>query len=162
MAFAQGPADDREILAEDEDLAAVDAPVAGDHAIAGIIPLGSGGVGASHLEHVQLLERAFVEQQIDAFPGGQLSPVVLRVVAGLAAAHGGLLAHLGQFQDIAMHDLNHEGSFLLVRRRVCRGFGLSSAGIPDDVRIMIQIGYLVLKKNNQGDPTANNNKVTHG
>ena len=39
MGLSQGAADHREILAEDEDLPAVDGAVAGDHPVAGIAAL---------------------------------------------------------------------------------------------------------------------------
>jgi hypothetical protein len=40
-------------------------------------------------EHVEFLERSVVEQQFDAFPGGQLALGVLRLDARLAAAKPG-------------------------------------------------------------------------
>jgi hypothetical protein len=68
---------------------AVDHPVAGDDAVAGILLLGHAEVGAAVLdEHVPFLERAFVEQQLEPLARGELALAVLRGDALLAAAPG--------------------------------------------------------------------------
>jgi hypothetical protein len=56
-------------------------------------------------EHVELLERALVEQKLDAFPRRQLAARVLRLNAFLAAAElcGGT-ASIESFENI-LHDL---------------------------------------------------------
>jgi hypothetical protein len=72
--------EDREILGEDEHHPAVDPAPAGDHAVAGDALLRHAELGDRVLdEHVELLERALVEQQVDALAGGQLA---LGVLAG--------------------------------------------------------------------------------
>jgi hypothetical protein len=54
-------------------------------------------------EHVELLERALVEQQFDALARGQLAALVLGVDARLAAAEAGLLPALLQFVEDVFH-----------------------------------------------------------
>ena len=67
---------------EDEDRAAVDRAVAGDHAVAGHRLAAHVEVGAAVLdEHVPLLEAALVEQQLDALAGGELALGVVCVDA---------------------------------------------------------------------------------
>ena len=87
MRFGQRAAEHREVLAEDEDEAAVDHPVAGDDAVAGRAVLVHPEVVVAMLdEHVPLFEGVGVEQQLDAFARGQLALLVLRLDALLAAA----------------------------------------------------------------------------
>jgi hypothetical protein len=45
-------------------------------------------------EHVELLEGAFVEQELDALAGGELAPAVLRLDALLATAQASLCTPL--------------------------------------------------------------------
>jgi hypothetical protein len=86
VGLGQRAAEDGEVLAEDIDQAAVDRAPAGDHAVAGDFCLHA-EVGAAVLdEHVELLEGALVEQQLDALARGQLALGVLRLDALLAAA----------------------------------------------------------------------------
>ena len=102
MRLAQRAAEDGEVLAEDEHQAAVDHAVAGDDAVARHLVVGHAEVGAAVLdEHVPLLERAVVEQQLEALARGQLALGVLRVDALLAAAEarGGALV-LELFDDV--------------------------------------------------------------
>ena len=54
-------------------------------------------------EHVELLERALVDQQLDALAGGQLAALVLRVDARLAAAEAGLGAALLELVEDVFH-----------------------------------------------------------
>ena len=83
-------AEDREVLREDEDRAAVDRAVAGDDAVAGHRLAGHVEVGAAVLdEHVPLLEAALVEQQLDALAGGELALGVVGVDALAPAAEAG-------------------------------------------------------------------------
>ena len=80
-------AEDGEVLAEDEDEPPVDHPVAGDDAVARRpVGLHAEVVAAVLDEHVPFLERAGVEQQLDALARGELALGVLRVDALLAAA----------------------------------------------------------------------------
>ena len=87
--LAERAAEDREVLAEHEDLAAVDRAPAGDHTVGErAVVLDAEAVRPVAGEHVELDERAGVEQQVDALAGGELAPLVLapdrRLVAGRA------------------------------------------------------------------------------
>src|SRR6185437_1543893 len=71
--------------------AAVDRPPAGDDAVTGnFLLLHAELVGAVLDEHVELLERALVEQELDALAGGQLAALVLGLDAPFATAQPGL------------------------------------------------------------------------
>src|SRR5262249_34952017 len=75
------------ILGEGEHGAAVDRAPAGDDAIAGNPALLHAELGRAVLdEHVELLERAFVHQQLETLARGQLAPLVLRFDARVTAA----------------------------------------------------------------------------
>ncbi len=54
-------------------------------------------------EHVELLERALVEQQFIALAGGQLAALVLRLDARRPAAQAGPLAALFQLVEDVLH-----------------------------------------------------------
>ena len=101
--LGQAAAENGEVLAEDEDQAPVDGTVARHHAVAEGLLLLQAEVGAAvgH-EGVELLEAALVEQPVDAFPGGVLTLVVLLLDALLAASQAGLVAQVGQLQDLAL------------------------------------------------------------
>src|SRR4030095_11317028 len=78
------------ILGEDKRLAAVDGAPAGDDAVARHLGLFHAEFGRAVLdEHVEFLERALVEQQLDALARGQFSAGVLRLDAFFAAAELG-------------------------------------------------------------------------
>ena len=84
--LAQAAAEDGEVLAEQEDLAAVDRAVAGHDAVApGAVVLQAEAVGAVAGEHVELGEAARVEQQVDALAGGELAARVLALDGRLGA-----------------------------------------------------------------------------
>ena len=91
MGLRQRAAEHGEVLGEDEDRAAVDRAPAGDDAVAGDLASSSmpKSVAAMLDEHVEFLERALVEQQLDALARGQLAAGVLRLDALLAAAELG-------------------------------------------------------------------------
>ena len=95
MIFCAWVSDERaaehgEVLGEHEHGAAVDRAPAGDHAVAGDLGLLHAEVDGAVLdEHVELLERALVEQQLDALARGELAALVLRLDARLAAAQRG-------------------------------------------------------------------------
>ncbi len=73
--LTEGPAHDREILAEDEDLPTVDGPPSSDDTI-GVRSLGGVWIaGAS--QHVEFVERTVVEQIVEPLPGQHLALVVL-------------------------------------------------------------------------------------
>ena len=101
--LAQSPAEDGEVLAEHAHPPAVDGAEAGDHPVGvGPVLLEPHPVGPVAGQHVQLLERAVVEQVVDALPGGHLALGVVLLhrpggpgVAGLVAALGQLLESLG-------------------------------------------------------------------
>ena len=59
--------------------------------------------GAVLDEHVELLERALVEQELDALAGGELAALVLRLDARRPAAQAGLLAALFQPVEDVLH-----------------------------------------------------------
>ncbi len=83
----QRAAEHGEILGEGEDGAAVHGAEAGDDAVAGDLRfLHAEIVGAMLDEHVELLERVAVHQQLDALARGELAALVLRLDALFAAA----------------------------------------------------------------------------
>ena len=78
--LGQRSAEDGEVLREGEHLAAVDQPVAGDDAVARDDLVVHAEIAAAvGDELVDLLERARVEQQLDALARGQLAGGVLAV-----------------------------------------------------------------------------------
>ena len=90
VGFGQRAAEHGKILGEDKGLAAVDGAPAGDDAVAGHLVLFHAEFDRAVLdEHVEFLERALVEQQLDALPRGQLAAGVLRLDALFAAAELG-------------------------------------------------------------------------
>ncbi len=54
-------------------------------------------------EHVEFLERALVEQELDALAGGQLAALVLCLNARLTAAEAGVLTPLFEFVEDIFH-----------------------------------------------------------
>ena len=102
VGFAERAADDREVLAEDEDLAAVDRAVAGDDAVAGVAALLAGVVAAADLQDVELLEGALVQQKIDALAGCELAAAVLVVDPRGAAGLKGLVLHGLEIREVAL------------------------------------------------------------
>ena len=105
VGFGQRAAEDGEVLREDEHQAAVDGAVAGDDAVAGnLLGLIHAEIDAAMLlEHVPFFEGVRVEQQLDAFAGGQLALVVLAVDALLATAEAGHFALFFQLADDVVH-----------------------------------------------------------
>ena len=84
--LAERAAEDREVLAEDADAAAVDRAVAGDDGVApGPVLLHVELVRAVADERVELLEGAGVEQLLDPLAGGVLAACVLLLDRGLGA-----------------------------------------------------------------------------
>jgi hypothetical protein len=76
--LAQRAAEEGEVLGEHEDLAAVDRAPAGDHSVGqGPVVLDPEAVGPMAGEHVELDERARVEQPLETFADGELAPLVL-------------------------------------------------------------------------------------
>src|SRR5207244_3715071 len=90
-------AEDGEVLREREHLASVDQAVARHDAVAGNELLGHPEVEtAMRDELVELFERARIEQQIDAFAGGEFAGVVLAAQAFVAAAEFGAAFEIGE------------------------------------------------------------------
>ena len=90
MGLGQRAAEHGEVLGEHKRLAAVDGAPAGDDAVARHLGLLHAEFGRAVLdEHVEFLERALVEQELDALARGQLAAGVLRLDALLAAAELG-------------------------------------------------------------------------
>ena len=103
-ASGERSSEDGEVLAEHENQPSADLAVAGDHAVAGNGLVGHPEIGAAVLhEHVPLFEAAFVEQQLDALPGGELALPVLGVDAALTPAEAGRVALLVQHADYIEH-----------------------------------------------------------
>ena len=102
VGFRQRAAEHGKILGEDKGLAAVDGAPAGDDAVARHLCLFHAEFDRAVLdEHVEFLERALVEQQLDALPRGQLAAGVLRLDALLAAAElGAGAAFFEGIQDV--------------------------------------------------------------
>ena len=87
MRFGQRAAEHGEVLGEHVDDAAVDRAPAGDDAVAGNLGLLHAEIDAAVLDvHVELLEGALVEQELDALARGELAAGVLGLDALQAAA----------------------------------------------------------------------------
>ena len=87
MGLGERAAEDGEVLGEYVDQPAVDPPVAGDDAVAGIDLLVQPEVGgAMGDEAIELDEAARIEQQVQPLAGGELALLVLRGDAGGAPA----------------------------------------------------------------------------
>ena len=105
--LAEGAAEDREVLGEDEDLAAVDRAPAGDHAV-GVGPLlDAAGERPVAGQHVELVERARVEQDLDPLAGEQLALGVLALDRPLRAGLQGFFLALGQLLEALVHRVLH-------------------------------------------------------
>ena len=98
--LAERAAEDREVLAEDEDLAAVDRAPPGDHAVGErAVVLDPEAVRPVAGEHVELDERARVEQEVEALAGGELAPLVLAADRRLVAGRARLFLQLGELLE---------------------------------------------------------------
>ena len=98
--LAERAAEHGEVLAEHEHLATVDRSPPGDDAV-GERPrvLDAEPVGAVAGEHVELDERAGVEQQLDALAGGELAALVLALDRRGAPGVERLLAQVAQLGE---------------------------------------------------------------
>jgi hypothetical protein len=124
--LAERPAEEREVLREHEHLAPIDLAPAGDDAV-GVGPLGHVGAAVAG-QHVELMERAGVEQVLDALAGEHLPPVVLALDRALRTRGAGLLlAGLQIFESLANRVLRHGAE-----PRRARFFG-PTPGSPDTV-----------------------------
>ena len=95
---------------EDEDLAAVDRAPAGDDTVGVGALLDAAVVGAVAGQHVELVERARVEQELDALAGEQLALGVLALDRALRPGVERLLLALGQLGQPLAHRLLGHGS----------------------------------------------------
>ncbi len=122
MGLGQRAAENREVLGEHEHRAPVDGAPAGDDAVAGNARLLHAEIGRAVLdEHVELLERAVVEQKLDALAGGQLAARMLRRDAFFAAPEPRLRAPVFELIEHVFH-----GEILWRTERTA--FSLSIAG----------------------------------
>src|ERR1700704_5340937 len=104
MRLRQRTAEHGKILGEHKSLAAVDGTPAGDDAVAGNLVLLHAEFGRAVLdEHVEFLERALVEQKLDALPRGQFPAGVLRLDAFFAASELGAGAPLFEGVQNVLH-----------------------------------------------------------
>src|ERR1019366_1682624 len=93
-----------EVFREQIDRAAIDGAPAGDHTVAGHLGLFHAEFGRAVLdEHVELLERALVEQEFDALARGEFAPFVLGLDAGRTAAQPRLFPPLFQPVEDVFH-----------------------------------------------------------
>ncbi len=123
--LAERAAEDGEVLAEDEDRAAVDLAVAGDDGVApGPVLLHLEVVGAVADEGVELLEGAGIEQLLDPLAGGQLALRVLLLDRGLGGGVDRGLAELAQVGELLLECL---GVLLAHRAGDCMGRGPAGA-----------------------------------
>ncbi|BFO14841.1 hypothetical protein SHKM778_12290 [Streptomyces sp. KM77-8] len=100
--LAEGSAEDREVLGENGDRAAVDGPVAGDDAVAvGTVRVEAEVIGAVPGELVQLDEGALVEQEIDPFTGRQLALGMLLLDGACGAGVRRLLDTTLEIRELA-------------------------------------------------------------
>jgi hypothetical protein len=124
--LAERAAEDREVLREQEHLAAVDRAPTGDDTV-GERPrvLDAEAVRAVAGEHVELVEAVGVEQLLDALAGGELPAIVLALDGGGGARVDRVVLELGELLD-ALFDgvrLRHIGS--RGYRVTCRGLRAS-------------------------------------
>src|SRR5262249_26212719 len=92
------------VLSERKHGAAVDGPPAGDHAIARDFSLLHAELGRAVLdEHVELLERTLIHEELDALARGELAALVLHLDARLAAALARLRAPRFELVDDVFH-----------------------------------------------------------
>src|SRR5262249_30267256 len=95
--LGQRSAEDREVLREREHLTAVDQTVARDHAVArNDLALHAEVAAAVGDQLVDFLERARIEEELDALARGQLSRGVLPLEPFPAAAELGATLQIGE------------------------------------------------------------------
>src|SRR5215469_10154634 len=105
MGLGERAAEHGKILGEGEYGAAVDRAPAGDDAVAGNPALLHAELGRAVLdEHVELLERALVHQQLESFARGELAALVLRVDARLTAAGARASTTFFELVENVLHD----------------------------------------------------------
>ena len=103
--FGKGTAAHGEVLGENIHQTAVDGAAAGHHTVSVEMLFLHAEVGAAMLdEHVEFLETAFVEQQLQALTGSELAFSMLCVNPFLAAAHAGTGTPFHQLLDLFLLD----------------------------------------------------------
>ena len=100
--LAERAAEHGEVLREDEDLAPVDRAPAADDAV-GVGAVVEARLGGPAGQQVELVERARIEQEVDALAGEQLAPVVLALPRSVGAGSDGLFLALGQVSEPVAH-----------------------------------------------------------
>ena len=104
MGFRQRAAEDGEILTEDIDETPVDRAPSGHHPVTCGLLLFHPEVGAAMGdEHVEFLEAAFVQQQVDPFARRQLAALVLGVDPRLTTPHTRLRAAVLKLCQNVLH-----------------------------------------------------------
>ena len=107
--LAERAAEHGEVLAEHEDLATVDRAPSGDHTVGVGMLLEPGSVRAMTGEQVELVERARVEQEVDALAGEHLALRVLPLDrSGRAGLIGLGLAPLEVLDPLSERVIGHE------------------------------------------------------
>ncbi len=125
----ESAAEDREVLGEHEDPTAVDGPPAGDDAIGVGALLDAAVVGPVADQQVEFMERALVEQVVDALAGEQLALGVLSFDRPFGARVKGLFPPLAEVVEPVAHGmLRHWG------HRVATGGGPAVARRPGQAR----------------------------
>jgi len=107
MTFAKRAADDGKILAENKYFSTVYLSMTGYHPVAWMTFITANTFSAADFQDIDLFERAFIEEQKNAFPGGQFAPLVLDVDAVGATTGKRMFTQLMQFKNIAVHYLDH-------------------------------------------------------
>ena len=111
--FTERAAEQREVLREEENLAAVDGAPAGDHTVGQRARvLDPEAVRAVAGQHVEFVERARVHEQVDAFTSRELAARVLALDRLGSPGVQRLLSPLGELRDV----------FLYRMRDGCGGF----------------------------------------
>ena len=100
VGLGQRSAEDREVLAEDEDQPAVDGAVAGDDAVAEeVLPVQPELRRAMRDERVELDERAGIQQEVEPLARGQLAPGMLALDPHRSPTQARLRAHPLEARD---------------------------------------------------------------
>ena len=105
MCGGEGPTENREILRENEDRAAVHQTMTRDHAVTGDRLFLHPEIAAVMFdEHVVFFERSFVDQGLDPFPGRKFAFGVLGIDPFFAAADTGACTFFFELPDDVLHE----------------------------------------------------------
>ncbi len=106
MGGGQGPTEHGKILRKDENPPTIDQPMAGDNAIAADFLILHPEIGAVMFDkHVPFFKRAWIQQQIQPLPRGQLSLAVLGFNSLGTAALPRVFAHIFKALKNILHGL---------------------------------------------------------